>query len=104
MSDEAWPRSRALTDAEVVSAAAVTSDSAAWAKVGGRMPAIYLGHGAPPLLDDALWVPSAWYAHPTVEHFAPLFVALGASDADAAMATPIAGFWLGLSKRSVQFA
>ena len=49
-------------------------------------------------------VPSARYAHPTVEHFAPLFVALGAADADGPMATPIAGFWLGLSKRSVQFA
>jgi hypothetical protein len=22
----------------------------------GRMPAIYLGHGAPPLVDDPLWV------------------------------------------------
>ena len=22
---------------------------------GGRMPAIYLSHGAPPLADDALW-------------------------------------------------
>ena len=21
----------------------------------GRMPALYIGHGAPPLLDDALW-------------------------------------------------
>ena len=49
-------------------------------------------------------VPSARYAHPTVEHFAPLFVALGAADPDASMATPIAGFWLGLSRRSVQFA
>ena len=29
---------------------------------------------------------------------------LGAADPDAAMATPIAGYFLGLSKRSVQFA
>ena len=49
-------------------------------------------------------VPSARYAHPTVEHFAPLFVALGASAPDGPMATPISGYWLGLSKRSVQFA
>jgi len=48
--------------------------------------------------------PSARFAHPTVEHFAPLFVALGAAEPDAAVATPITGFWLGLSKRSVQFA
>jgi 4,5-DOPA dioxygenase extradiol len=49
-------------------------------------------------------VPSSRYAHPTAEHFAPLFVALGAADPDGAMSTPISGFWLGLSKRSVQFA
>lgn len=49
-------------------------------------------------------VPSARYAHPTVEHLVPLFVAQGAAHPDGAMATPISGFWLGLSKRSVQFA
>jgi len=49
-------------------------------------------------------VPSARYAHPTVEHFVPLFVALGAAAPDGPMVTPISGFWLGLSKRSVQFA
>ena len=49
-------------------------------------------------------VPSARYAHPTVEHFVPLFVALAPPTPDAPMATPIRGFWLGLSKRSVQFA
>ena len=49
-------------------------------------------------------VPSARFAHPTVEHFAPLFVALGAAEPGAPMAAPITGYWLGLSKRSVQFA
>lgn len=48
--------------------------------------------------------PSALYAHPTVEHFVPLFVALGAAQPGAPMTTPISGYWLGLSKRSVQFA
>lgn len=48
--------------------------------------------------------PPARYAHPTVEHFVPLFVALGAAEPEAPMATPISGYWLGLSKRSVQFA
>ena len=30
----------------------------------GRMPALYIGHGAPPLLDDALWSSqlAAWSA------------------------------------------
>ena len=49
-------------------------------------------------------VPSARYAHPTVEHFVPLFVTLGAADAEAPMATPITGYFLGLSKRSIQVA
>ena len=49
-------------------------------------------------------MPSARYAHPTVEHFVPLFVTLGAADEDGPMATPIDGYFLGLSKRSIQVA
>jgi 4,5-DOPA dioxygenase extradiol len=49
--------------------------------------------------------PGMPYAHPTVEHFAPLFVTLGAaSDAEAAPEQLIDGYWLGLSKRSLQVA
>ena len=49
--------------------------------------------------------PGMPYAHPTVEHFAPLFVTLGAaSDQHAAPTQVIDGFWLGLAKRSVQVA
>jgi 4,5-DOPA dioxygenase extradiol len=48
-------------------------------------------------------VPSARYAHPTADHFVPLFVTLGAGGA-AEVATPIGGYWLGLSKRSIQVA
>ena len=45
------------------------------------------------------------YAHPTIEHFAPMFVTLGAADdpeepADQA----IDGFWMGLAKRSFTVA
>ncbi len=47
--------------------------------------------------------PSARYAHPTADHFVPLFVTLGAGG-DAEMVTPISGYWLGLSKRSIQVA
>ena len=35
-----------------------------WTPADGPMPALYLGHGAPPLLDDALWTAelAAWAA------------------------------------------
>lgn len=49
--------------------------------------------------------PGMPYAHPTVEHFAPLFVTLGASADPEKPSTPvITGFFLGLSKRSIQVA
>ncbi|WP_181780651.1 dioxygenase family protein [Pseudonocardia pini] len=45
--------------------------------------------------------PGMPYAHPTVEHFTPLFVTLGAStDPEAPRTSTIDGFWWGLSKRS----
>jgi 4,5-DOPA dioxygenase extradiol len=47
--------------------------------------------------------PSGHQAHPRTEHFAPLFVTLGAAEADiATQRTVIEGFWGGLSKRSLQ--
>jgi 4,5-DOPA dioxygenase extradiol len=49
-------------------------------------------------------VPSARFAHPTADHYVPLLVAAGAADRYADWAEPITGFWLGLSKRSVQFS
>ena len=55
------------------------------------------------LLDFQRKAPAAGIAHPRTEHFAPLFVALGASAAQEATTT-VDGFWYGLSKRSVQFA
>lgn len=45
--------------------------------------------------------PGMPYAHPTVEHFIPLFITLGASAAaDKAPETLIDGYFMGLSKRS----
>ena len=41
------------------------------------------------------------YAHPTVEHYTPLFVTLGAAtDPEEPGIQVIDGFWMGLSKRS----
>ena len=49
--------------------------------------------------------PGMPYAHPTVEHFTPLFVTLGAAtNAEAAPETLVDGYFMGLSKRSVLVA
>jgi len=49
--------------------------------------------------------PGMPYAHPTVDHFIPLFVTLGAGTRpEAAVTTTIDGFFFGLSKRSFQTA
>ncbi|WP_374929550.1 dioxygenase [Kytococcus sedentarius] len=58
------------------------------------------------LLDWQTKAPAALEAHPRSEHWAPLFVALGAASTTA---TPrgesaVDGFWYGLSKRSWTFA
>ena len=57
------------------------------------------------LLDYRTTAPGLAYAHPTVDHFVPLFIALGASlDTDAEAQTRIDGYWMANSKRSLQFA
>jgi len=49
--------------------------------------------------------PGMPFAHPTVEHYTPLFVALGAAtDPETPAEQVIDGFWMGLSKRSLQVA
>jgi 4,5-DOPA dioxygenase extradiol len=49
--------------------------------------------------------PGMPYAHPTVEHYTPLFVTLGAAtDPEQPGEQLFEGFWMGLSKRSVQVA
>lgn len=53
------------------------------------------------LLDFERKAPAARVAHPRTEHFAPLFVALGAG-AEFTPETVIDGFWYGMAKRSVQ--
>ncbi|GMA87800.1 hypothetical protein GCM10025868_30500 [Angustibacter aerolatus] len=49
--------------------------------------------------------PGLPYAHPTVEHYTPLFVTLGAADdPEQPVRTTIEGYAMGLSKRSFQVA
>jgi 4,5-DOPA dioxygenase extradiol len=61
------------------------------------------------LLDFLHRAPAARQAHPRTEHFAPLFVSLGAAYESTGGGVPeatsvIDGFWYGLSKRSWQLA
>jgi 4,5-DOPA dioxygenase extradiol len=49
--------------------------------------------------------PAAHEAHPRIEHWAPLYVSLGAAlETGLDNSTVVDGFWYGLSKRSWQFA
>ncbi|AXI76979.1 dioxygenase family protein [Peterkaempfera bronchialis] len=55
------------------------------------------------LLDFERKAPAGRLAHPRTEHFAPLFVTLGAgADELASQRAVIDGFWMGLAKRSIQ--
>lgn len=57
------------------------------------------------LADFKHQAPGMPYAHPTVEHYSPLFVTLGAAtDPGEPGIQVIDGFWMGLSKRSLQVA
>ncbi|WEH40262.1 dioxygenase [Streptomyces sp. NBC_01218] len=56
------------------------------------------------LLDFEHASPAGRLAHPRTEHFAPLFVTLGAAESELDRGrSVIDGFWLGMAKRSVQF-
>lgn len=56
------------------------------------------------LIDFEHASPSGSLAHPRTEHFAPLFVTMGAAESElGSQRSVIDGFWMGLAKRSVQF-
>ncbi len=62
-------------------------------------------HDVDSLLDFLDKAPAAREAHPRIEHFAPLFVTVGAAYESSGLTnrSVIDGFWFGLSKRSWQF-
>jgi 4,5-DOPA dioxygenase extradiol len=77
-----------------------------WSREFDAWTAETLARGAvDDLIDFRNRAPGMPYAHPTAEHFAPLFVTLGAADnPEAAPDQTIDGFWMGLAKRSLQVA
>ena len=57
------------------------------------------------LLNYKALAPGLPFAHPTIEHFSPIFITLGAaSNTEMPIASQIEGYWMGLSKRSFQVA
>jgi 4,5-DOPA dioxygenase extradiol len=48
--------SAATLEAFLATAKPLSSQSAQWTEADGALPALYLGHGAPPLLDDEFWM------------------------------------------------
>lgn len=93
----AWFDPRAAADAAPPTPSAEFDHWAAEALERGDVDAV---------LDFEHRAPAAREAHPRTEHWAPLYLALGAADASGGVhgASVIDGFWYGLSKRSWQFA
>jgi 4,5-DOPA dioxygenase extradiol len=57
------------------------------------------------LMNYKALAPGLPFAHPTFEHFAPIFISLGAgSDAEKSPEMKIDGYWMGLAKRSFEVA
>ena len=77
-----------------------------WSRDFDEWLAEHLTAGNLEALLDPSRAPGMPYAHPTAEHYAPLLVALSAGDAGGSGApaprTVIDGYFMGLSKRSVE--
>jgi 4,5-DOPA dioxygenase extradiol len=73
-----------------------SSEFDAWAREA-------LANGDVETLANYRKAPGMPYAHPTADHFLPLFVTLGAAtDPSKPAETVIDGYWMGFAKRSVQ--
>ena len=84
----------------------IDADVPGWSKDFDLWAGDALTRGDVDLLSDyRAKAPGMPYAHPTVEHYTPLFVTLGAAtSADDPGIQVIDGYWMGLSKRSLQVA
>ena len=62
MDEELKPQPASAPEGPAQVAASTVEDRARHASASGRMPTLYIGHGAPPLVDDPLWVAqlAAW--------------------------------------------
>jgi 4,5-DOPA dioxygenase extradiol len=74
-----------------------------WSSEFDQWAAEALARGDVSTLASFRKAPGMPYAHPSADHFLPLFVTLGAaSDPAAPVSTVIDGYWMGLAKRSFQ--
>ena len=56
MDEELKPQAASSPEEPADGAAKAVAERARHASATGRMPTLYIGHGAPPLVDDPLWV------------------------------------------------
>lgn len=84
----------------------INADAPAWSAEFDHWAAEALAGGdVETLINYRTLAPGMPYAHPTVEHFTPLFITLGASDnIETPAETKIDGYFMGLAKRSIQVA
>ena len=84
----------------------IDAEAPGWSRDFDAWTAETLARGAvDELADFRNRAPGMPYAHPTVEHYTPLFVTLGAAtDPEQPGEQLFEGFWLGLSKRSLKVA
>lgn len=76
-----------------------------WSREFDLWVAESLERGSLDTLAEYALAPGMPYAHPTVEHFTPLFIALGAAtDPEAVPTTVMDDFQFGFAKSSVEFA
>lgn len=84
----------------------VNADVPSWSAEFDTWAAEALARGdVESLINYTTQAPGMPYAHPTVEHFTPLFITLGASDnPEGPVQTKIDGYFMGLAKRSIEVA